>query len=65
MRHRIRIRLAALWSDLRGQDMIEYALMAGLLVLTSGAIFPGVANNINTMYSRIGSVMSNSQSQGS
>lgn len=54
-----------LWRDRRGQDMIEYALMAGLVVLSAGALFPGVANSINTIYSRIGIVMSNAQSQGS
>ncbi len=29
-----------IWRDDSGQDLIEYALMAGLSVLTAGAMFP-------------------------
>ena len=51
--------------DTRGQDLIEYALMAGFVAVAAGAIMPGVADNISTIFSKISSVMSNSSTQGS
>ena len=46
------------WKDRRGQDLIEYALMAGFVAVAAGAIMPGVATNISTIFSKVASVMS-------
>lgn len=54
-----------LWNDERGQDLIEYALMAGFVAVAAGAIMPGVADSITTIFSKIGSTMSASAAQGS
>jgi pilus assembly protein Flp/PilA len=54
-----------IWKDTRGQDLIEYALMAGFVAVAAGAIMPGVATSISTIFSKISSVMSNAASQGS
>ena len=43
--------------DTRGQDLIEYALMAGFVAVAAGAIMPGVAENINIVFSKVNSVM--------
>jgi Flp pilus assembly pilin Flp len=43
--------------DNRGQDLIEYALMAGFVAVAAGAIMPGVATSINTIFTRVASVM--------
>ncbi len=51
--------------DTRGQDLIEYALMAGFVAVAAGAIMPGVATSISTIFSKVGSVMTNAQNQGS
>jgi pilus assembly protein Flp/PilA len=51
--------------DTRGQDLIEYALMAGFVAVAAGAIMPGVASSISTIFSKIASVMSNASTQGS
>jgi pilus assembly protein Flp/PilA len=51
--------------DTRGQDLIEYALMAGFVAVAAGAIMPGVATSISTIFSKVASVMSNSASHGS
>jgi pilus assembly protein Flp/PilA len=53
------------WKDTRGQDLIEYALMAGFVAVAAGAIMPGVATSISTIFSKIASVMSNAATQGS
>ena len=46
-----------IWKDTRGQDLIEYALMAGFVAVAAGAIMPGVSTSISTIFSKIGSVM--------
>ena len=41
--------------DNRGQDLIEYALMAGFVAVAAGAIMPGVAGQISTIFSKVSS----------
>ena len=53
-----------IWKDTKGQDLIEYALMAGFVAVAAGAIMPGVANSISTIFSKISSVMSKASTQG-
>jgi Flp pilus assembly pilin Flp len=45
------------YRDTRGQDLIEYALMAGFVATAAGAIMPGVATSISTIFSQVGSVL--------
>lgn len=52
-----------IWKDVRGQDLIEYALMAGFVAVAAGAIMPGVADSISTIFSKVGSTMSSASSQ--
>jgi pilus assembly protein Flp/PilA len=49
--------------DTRGQDLIEYALMAGFVAVAAGAIMPGVASSISTIFSKVSSVMTAAASQ--
>ena len=54
-----------IWKDTRGQDLIEYALMAGFVAVAAGAIMPNVATSISTIFSKVGSVMTASSAAGS
>jgi pilus assembly protein Flp/PilA len=45
------------WSDTRGQDLIEYALMAGFVAVAAGAIMPTVSGQISTIFSKISSAL--------
>ena len=45
------------WRDDRGQDLIEYALMAGFVAVAAGAIMPGVSSNISQIFLKVASVM--------
>ena len=51
------MRLAELKKDRKGQDLIEYALMAGFVAVAAGAIMPGVATSISTIFSKVASVL--------
>lgn len=49
---------AKVWKDNHGQDLIEYALLAGFVALAAGATFPAIAQNISTIFSKVNSVLS-------
>jgi Flp pilus assembly pilin Flp len=51
------------WKDRRGQDLIEYALMAGFVAVAAGAIMPNIASSISTIFSEVTSVMTVAASQ--
>jgi pilus assembly protein Flp/PilA len=53
-----------IWKDTKGQDLIEYALMAGFVAVAAGAIMPGVAENISRVFSKVSVSMSNAANQG-
>lgn len=46
-----------IWKDAQGQDLIEYALMAGFVAVAAGAIMPGVATSISTIFSSVASCL--------
>ena len=52
-------RAALLLQDKRGQDLIEYALLAGFVAVAAGAIFPTTLTpNISMIFSKISSTLS-------
>jgi Flp pilus assembly pilin Flp len=62
---RAEYRLRRRWQETTGQDLVEYALMAGFVAVSCGAILPPVATSISTIFSKITSVMAAANSQGS
>lgn len=54
---------AKMWRDERGQDLIEYALMAGFVAVAAGAIMPNIASSISTIFSQVSSVLTSASSQ--
>ena len=45
------------WIRTSGQDLIEYALMAGFVAVAAGAIMPGVASQISVIFSKVSSAL--------
>jgi Flp pilus assembly pilin Flp len=43
--------------DDRGQDLIEYAMMAGFVALAAGALMPGISTSISTVFSKVANTM--------
>lgn len=41
-----------------GQGMVEYALIAGFVSVSAGAVLPGFSDGISTIFSRTASVLS-------
>jgi pilus assembly protein Flp/PilA len=46
-----------IWREDHGQDLIEYALMAGFVAVAAGAIMPSVSSSISKIFSKVSSVM--------
>ncbi len=58
MKKLYRLYFALLHED-RGQDLVEYALLAGFIAVAAGALLPGISTSISTIFSRMGSVLAN------
>ena len=54
---KLAIRARNLRQNVKGQDLIEYALMAGFVAVAAGALMPNIASSISTVFSKISSVM--------
>ena len=48
-------RLRLLAEDTEGQDLVEYALLAGLVAVASGLFVPSITASMDTIYSRLAS----------
>ena len=59
----LQLTLTKLAKNNRGQDLIEYALMAGFVAVAAGAIMPGVSTSISTIFSQVSSVLAAAASQ--
>lgn len=49
--------LARLIRNNKGQDMVEYALLAGFIAVAAGALLPNISGSISTIFSRLGSYL--------
>ncbi len=59
-RDRIRQAYWKLLIDTRGQDMIEYALMASAVAVACGALLPPVREGVGTIFSKVTSIFGRS-----
>ena len=46
--------VSAILKDERGQDLIEYALMAGFVAVAAGAIVPDIGTKIGKIFTTVG-----------
>jgi len=54
---KLAIRARKLRQEVKGQDLIEYALMAGFVAVAAGALMPNIASSISTVFSKISSIL--------
>ena len=56
---RIRLALwnALLWKDTKGQDLVEYALLAGFIAVAAGALLPTISQSVSKIFSRMSSML--------
>ena len=49
--------------DEKAQDMVEYALLAGFVAVSAGALLPPIAAGISVIFSKMTSIISNAALQ--
>jgi pilus assembly protein Flp/PilA len=54
-----------LWKDTQGQDLVEYALMVGLVAVAAVAVVPAMATQINTIFNKVTTTLSTASGSGS
>jgi len=54
---KLAIRARNLRQNVKGQDLIEYALMAGFVAVAAGALMPNIASSISAVFSKISSIL--------
>jgi pilus assembly protein Flp/PilA len=47
------------WQDTSGQDLVEYALAAGLVAVAAVACMPGLSGTVNNVFNKIGAIINN------
>jgi len=48
------------WSDTEGQDLVEYALAAGLVAVAAVAAMPSLSSTVSAVFSKIGTIINSS-----
>ncbi len=50
---KIQILIVRLLKNRKGQDMVEYAVLAGFIAVAAGALLPPISDSISTIFSRM------------
>jgi pilus assembly protein Flp/PilA len=45
------------WKDTSGQDLVEYALAAGMVAVAAVACMPALSGVVSNVFTRIGSII--------
>lgn len=45
------------WNDTQGQDLVEYALAAGMVAVAAVASMPTLSTTVSCVFSKIGSII--------
>ena len=48
------------WQDTQGQDLVEYALAAGLVAVAAVAAMPSLSGVVSNVFTKIGSIITSS-----
>ena len=54
--------IANFWKETEGQDLVEYALAAGLVAVAAVAVMPTLSSVVSNVFSKIGSIVNASVS---
>ncbi len=47
------------WKDSNGQDLVEYALAAGMVAVAAVAAMPALSTTVNTVFEKISGIITN------
>ena len=49
--------LKRFWNDTQGQDLVEYALAAGMVAVAAVAAMPALSATVNSVFAKVGSII--------
>ena len=49
--------ISSFWHDTQGQDLVEYALAAGMVAVAAVAALPSLTTTVNNVFSKIASII--------
>jgi pilus assembly protein Flp/PilA len=52
--------LKRFWNEEQGQDLVEYALAAGMVAVAAVAAMPALSTTVSTVFEKIGSIINSS-----
>jgi pilus assembly protein Flp/PilA len=55
----MRLCIRNFWKDTSGQDLVEYALAAGMVAVAAVAAMPTLTTVVSNVFTRIGSIIAN------
>ena len=55
----MKVYLRNFWKETQGQDLVEYALAAGMVAVAAVAAMPQLSATVNTVFSKIASIIDN------
>jgi pilus assembly protein Flp/PilA len=55
---KMKLRIKNFWKDTQGQDLVEYALAAGMVAVAAVAAMPALSTTVNTVFTKIASIIS-------
>ena len=50
------------WNDTQGQDLVEYALAAGMVAVAAVAAMPALSGTVSNVFTKIGSIINSAVS---
>ena len=56
---RNRILQLQVWRDTSGQDLVEYALAAGMVAVAAVACMPTLSTTVSAVFTKIGGIINN------
>jgi len=51
--------LKSLWQDTQGQDLVEYALAAGMVAVAAVAAMPTLSTTVNAVFAKVSTIIEN------
>jgi pilus assembly protein Flp/PilA len=56
----MKVYMRKFWNDTQGQDLVEYALAAGMVAVAAVAAMPQLSGTVNNVFSKIASIIDKS-----
>jgi pilus assembly protein Flp/PilA len=56
-KNQMQLSLKKFWSDTQGQDLVEYALAAGMVAVAAVAAMPALQATLNNVFTKIASIV--------